>query len=204
MCGVVVAGCIPSVGDGASFQRDDQADPAAQSGTDIIIEQISTEEESSGVETGGRLIPVSRDPRAYVDGVDTRIGELYQPYTRSGVRGNLQSCVQNYTARILDAGSDSSDPVPETAHAFLEESIAEIRGLEYPPVSTRIGKASISTNRRVALLPILIMTERGGGMGELECRQSDGQWQLHNIVIDRNALAAGTTPEQTQFNPLLF
>ena len=170
-------------------------------GGELIIEEIDDPRQTAD----GRTVPVARDLNNYIDAIDMRIGKLHPLlYAQSGARARLQSCAQSYRSYILGVTDVQSTPLGEAVHLSLNRRIAEIRDVASPPLSTRIGNATINGDNTAALLPILVTTENGYITGELECRNIDDRWQLYNFVIDIDRLASGLTEEPTQFNPLLF
>lgn len=146
----------------------------------LILEELSPNLPASE----DRIVPTTSNPTKYIEAHDTRIGALYQPHAKSGIGSNMQACVEAYRGYLLGTFDIDSRPIPETAHPSLSARIRALRERSSMPFSTRIGIPDVDGSNRIALLPILAMTEQGYAVGELECRRdSSVQWYLYNFVL---------------------
>ena len=189
-------GCIPF--ERASFA--DAEDNVVSRKTDLILEEISNQ----STESTAKSLPLSRDPLHYISAADMRIGLLYTFNTATDIVAKLTECTEDYRRYILGIQHLDAVPLSEFVHHSLSGRIKEMRGLEYPPTTTRIGKEDINTTKSVAFLPILIQTEQGYSTGELECRWRDTSWSLYNFVVDVSQLINADAEISTRFDPLLF
>ena len=189
-------GCIPF--EPTSFADTQSSDTSRK--TELILEEIADQ----ATESVKRSLPLSRDPLRYISAADMRIGLLYTFNTGTNIVAQIAECTEDYRQYILGTQQIDATPVSEFAHHSLSGRIKEIRALEHPPTTTRIGKEDINTAKTVAFLPILIQTERGYSTGELECRWRDASWNLYNFVVDISKLINIETEKSTRFDPLLF
>lgn len=192
-------GCIPPLDQVVSSAADSEG-VSRGGGATLILEEI----QSSDSRLTERFSPESQDLTDYTDALDMRIGALYQPYTRTEPINRFQSCVEQYRRYLLRVDSLESRPVPKDAHPSLKDQIKDIQTLAIAPLSTRIGNADINNNNNVALLPILVVTERGYTVGELECRKNIDRWYMYDVILDVESIENDTTEAIIQFNPLLF